>query len=253
MHDHTQSPIKRGHPGAGTKRTAKTPKGRQVDPSALTEVVPLLGDEPVRRDLLIEYLHRIQDRYGHLSARHLAALAHEMRLSQAEVYEVATFYAHFDVVADGEEPPPPLTVRVCDGIACELAGAQTMLMELAEQAGREVRVLRAPCMGRCDRAPVAAVGHNHLTSTSSGAVMSAVRNRRTEPQIPDYIDYGAYVESGGYALLRECLSGKRTVEEILSGAGALGTARPGRRRLPGRAQVADRAGLPRPPADGRQR
>jgi formate dehydrogenase len=150
-----------------------------------------------------------------LSARHLAALAHEMRLSQAEVYEVASFYAHFDVVADGEEPPPPLTVRVCDGIACELAGAQDLLAELAEQAGRDLRVLRAPCMGRCDRAPVASVGQNHMMSANTDVVVSAVRDRRTEHLVRDHIDYSAYVASGGYRLLRECRSGKRDVEEIL--------------------------------------
>ena len=216
MTDSTQSVIRRGHPGAGKKRTGKTPKGRQVDPTALAEVQALLGETPARRDLLIEYLHLLQDRYGYLSARHLAALAQQMRISESEVYEVATFYAHFDVVADGEEPPPPLTVRVCDGIACEMAGAQAMLAELAEQAGSKVRVLRAPCMGRCDKAPVAEVGHHHLMCASSGSVMTAIREGRTEHLIPDYIDYDTYIETGGYRLLRECLSGRRSVDEIIS-------------------------------------
>jgi formate dehydrogenase len=216
MTESTQSVIKRGHPGAGRKRSGKTPKGRQVDPTALSEVRALLGDEPRRRDLLIEYLHLIQDRYGHLSARHLAALAEEMRLAQTEVYEVATFYAHFDVVSEGNEPPPPLTVRVCDGIACEMAGARSILSELVEQTDGAVRVLRAPCMGRCDKAPVAEVGHNHLLGTSTGAVVAAIREGRTEHRVPDYIDYDSYVEEGGYRLLRECLSGQRTVEEIIS-------------------------------------
>ena len=216
MSESTQSVIKRGHPGAGKKRSRKTPKGRQVDPTALAEVQALLGDEPRRRDLLIEYLHLIQDHYGHLSARHLAALAEEMRLAQTEVYEVATFYAHFDVVREGDEPPPPLTVRVCDGIACEMAGAQTLLAELGEQTGREVRVLRAPCMGRCDMAPVAEVGHNHLTHTSTRAVIDAIGAGHTEHPHPDYIDYDAYVAQGGYTLLRECLSGQRSVEDIIT-------------------------------------
>ena len=216
MIESTQSAIKRGHPGAGKKRTRKTPKGRQVDPTALMEVQTLLGDEPRRRDLLIEYLHLIQDQYGHLSAPHLAALAEELRLAQTEVYEVATFYAHFDVVREGEESPPPLTVRVCEGIACEMAGAQTMLVELIEQAGRDVRVLPAPCMGRCDRAPVAELGHNHLMDTSTSAVTAAIREGQTEYQLPDYIDYDSYVAQGGYKLLRECLSGERTVEEIIT-------------------------------------
>ncbi len=216
MTESTQSVIKRGHPGAGRKRSGKTPKGRQVDATALAEVRALLGDEPRRRDLLIEYLHLIQDQYGHLSAGHLSALAEDMRLAQTEVYEVATFYAHFDVVREGDEPPPPLTVRVCDGIACEMAGARTLLAELAEQTGGAVRVLRAPCMGRCDQAPVAEVGHNHLMATSTGAVIAAIREGRTQHQIPDYIDYDSYVAGGGYRLLRECLSGQRTVEEIIS-------------------------------------
>jgi len=216
MTESTQSVIKRGHPGKGKKRSRKTPKGRQVDPVALQEVRALLADEPLRRDLLIEYLHLIQDQFGHLSARHLAALAAEMRLAQTEVYEVATFYAHFDVVKEGDEPPPPLTVRICDGIACEMAGAQTMLVELIEQMGTEVRVLRAPCMGRCDRAPVAELGHNHLMDTNSSAVIAALSEGRTEHQVPDYIDYDSYVAQGGYTLLRECMSGQRSVEDIIS-------------------------------------
>jgi len=216
MTESTQSAIKRGHPGAGRKRTRKTPKGRQVDPTTLMEVRALLGGEPRRRDLLIEYLHRIQDQYGHLSARHLAALAEELHLAQTEVYEVATFYAHFDVVKEGDAPPPPLTVRICDGIACEMAGARTILAELAGQTGREVRVLRAPCMGRCETAPVAEVGHNHLLDTNSSAVLAAIRDGHTEYHVPEYIDYDTYVAGGGYRLLRECLSGQRTVEEIIA-------------------------------------
>jgi len=216
MTETTQPAIKRGHPGAGKKRSRKTPRGRQVDPAALAEIRLLLGDETRRRDLLIEYLHLVQDRYGHLSARHLAALAEELRLSQTEVYEVATFYAHFDVVREGEEPPPPLTVRVCDGIACEMAGAQAMLVELREQSGREVRVLHAPCMGRCEHAPVVEVGHNHLQNTNSRAVFAAISEGRTHYLLPEYKDYDAYVADGGYRLLRECLSGQRSVEEIIT-------------------------------------
>ena len=212
----TQSSVKRGHPGAGKRRAGKTPKGRQTEPAALAEIRQLLGDAPRRRDLLIEHLHEIQDAYGHLSARHLAALAQEMGLAQTEVYEVATFYAHFDVVPEGDEPPPPLTVRVCDSIACELAGARTLLAELIEQTGREVRVLPAPCMGRCDKAPVAEVGHNHLTHTNTASVLDAIREGRTRHQVPDYIGYDAYVGDGGYQLLRECLSGQRSAEDVIS-------------------------------------
>ncbi|MEW8554864.1 MAG: NAD(P)H-dependent oxidoreductase subunit E [Candidatus Thiodiazotropha sp.] len=216
MTESMQSVVKRGHPGAGKKRTNKTPKGRQVDPEALKEVQQLLGDRERRRDLLIEHLHLIQDRYGHLSAPHLAALAQEMGLSQTEVYEVASFYSHFDVVGEGETPPPPLTIRVCDSIACELAGANKLLADLARQAGREVRILRAPCMGRCAKAPVVEVGHNHMTEADAERVMAAVRSGDTRHRLPHYIDFDAYQEEGGYRLLRACLSSERSVEEIIS-------------------------------------
>jgi NADH:ubiquinone oxidoreductase subunit F (NADH-binding)/NADH:ubiquinone oxidoreductase subunit E len=216
MTESTQAVIKRGHPGKGRKRSRKVPKGRQLEPVALQEVRLLLGDQPRRRDLLIEYLHLIQDRYGHLSARHLAALAADMRLAQTEVFEVASFYAHFDVVAEDEMPPPSLTIRVCDGIACEMAGAQALLTELCAHYGADVRVLRAPCMGRCDQAPVTEVGHNHMVNSSRAAVIKAVNEGQTAHRVVDYIDYDNYVAQGGYTLWRECLSGKRSVEEIIT-------------------------------------
>ena len=147
-----QSPPKTA-PG-GRRRTRRTPKGRQVDPQALVEVRALLTDRPRRRDLLIEHLHLIQDQYGFISAAHLAALAFEMKMALTEVYEVATFYAHFDVVKEGELPPPPITVRVCDSLSCAMAGAEKLLKELPGKLGRDVRVVRAPCMGGCDHAPV---------------------------------------------------------------------------------------------------
>src|ERR1700736_5704843 len=147
----TSPPAQRG--GAGRRRSPRTPKGRQVDPQALDEVLSLLTDRPRRRDLLIEHLHLIQDHYGHLSAAHLAALAQEMKLALTEVYEVATFYAHFDVVKEGQTPPPAVTVRVCDSLSCAMAGAAHLLRELPNRFGSDVRVVRAPCMGACDRAP----------------------------------------------------------------------------------------------------
>ena len=147
----------------GTGRSRKTPKGRQVDDAAQAEVRRLLGDRPRRPDLLIEFLHLIQDEHGHLSVAHVAALADELRLSQAEVFEVATFYAHFDVVAEDEAPPPALTIRVCDSLSCELAGADALAKALAGGLDpAQVRVLRAPCMGRCDTAPVLELGHHHI-------------------------------------------------------------------------------------------
>src|SRR6476659_6305188 len=151
-------------------RPRRTPKGRQVDPRALAQVCALLGDRERRRDLLIEHLHLIQDRYGYLSAAHLAALAQEMKLALTEVYEVATFYAHFDVVKEGETPPPAVTVRVCDSLSCAMAGAERLLKDLPKTLGPNVRVVRAPCMGACDRAPVCAVGHVQAMQATGSSV-----------------------------------------------------------------------------------
>jgi len=185
-------------PGKGRK----TPKGRQVDDGALGEVRALLGDRPRRRDLLIEHLHLIQDRYGHLSVAHLNALADEMRLAQSEVYEVATFYAHFDVVKDGETPPPALTIRVCDSLSCELAGAQALKSALEDGLDpAKVRVLRAPCMGRCDTAPVLEIGHNHIDFATPEKVEAAIAADDTHPHMTDYQDLAAYRATGGYEQL----------------------------------------------------
>src|SRR5881227_1935194 len=163
------------HGGRGSRRRApRTPKGRQVDPRALEEIRSLLGERERRRDLLIEHLHLIQDRYGHLSAAHLAALAQEMKLALAEVYEVATFYAHFDVVKDREPPPPAVTVRVCDSLSCAMAGGEHLLNDLPHKLGPQVRVVRAPCMGACDRAPVCAVGHVQVMHATAESINAAV-------------------------------------------------------------------------------
>src|ERR687891_79798 len=167
---------KHRHPGAGKRRAGRHPKGRQVEERALTEVQALLGDRPRQRDLLIEHLHLIQDHYGYLSAAHLAALGLEMRLPQAAVYEAATFYAHFDVVKEGETPPPPLTIRVCDSLTCEMMGAAQLLAALrAQHDPSRVRVVRAPCMGHCDTAPVAEVAHHYVDHATPAKVAEAVR------------------------------------------------------------------------------
>jgi NADH:ubiquinone oxidoreductase subunit F (NADH-binding)/NADH:ubiquinone oxidoreductase subunit E len=185
-------------PGKGRK----TPKGRQIDDAALSDVRALLGDSPRRRDLLIEFLHLIQDRYGHLSVAHLNALADEMRLAQTEVYEVASFYAHFDVVKADEAPPPALTIRVCDSLSCELAGAQKLKTALENGLNQaEVRVLRAPCMGRCDTAPVLEIGHNHIDFASLEKVEAAIAASDTHPRITEYQDLEAYQADGGYTQL----------------------------------------------------
>jgi formate dehydrogenase beta subunit len=190
-------------PGKGGRRGRVTPRGRQVDPAALEEVRALLGDRPRRRDLLIEHLHLIQDARGHLSAAHLAALAEEMRLPQAEVYEVATFYAHFDVVREGEAPPPPLTVRVCDSITCELAGAERLLESLGAAVDpARVRVVRAPCMGRCATAPVCEVGHRHVDHAAPEKVLGVVALGDHHPHLPSYAGLDRYLADGGYRLWR---------------------------------------------------
>jgi formate dehydrogenase beta subunit len=200
---------------AERQRKREAPKGRRVDPTALTDVQGLLGDASRQADLLIEHLHKIQDHFGHLSAAHLAALAQEMRLAQTEVYEVATFYHHFDVVKEGDTAPAALTVRVCDGLSCEMAGARDLLAKLPALLGRDVRVIPAPCIGRCEQAPAAVVGQNpvpHATCESVKAVVSAGATKHL-PQ--DFIDLTSYRSLGGYALLKQCASNQRDVESVI--------------------------------------
>src|SRR5436190_5650435 len=197
------------------RRPPRTTKGRQVEPGALDEVRALLGERERRRDLLIEHLHLIQDKYGHLSAAHLVALAQEMKLALTEVYEVATFYAHFDVVKDAEQAPPTVTVRVCDSLSCAMAGAEHLLRDLPHQLGPDVRVVRAPCMGACDRAPVCAVGHVQLMQARLESAAAAVaRGAHAQPHAP-MTTFDAYVREGGYGLLRACRSGARTREDMI--------------------------------------
>jgi formate dehydrogenase len=194
----------------GKGKARPYPKGRPVEARSVEEVRALLGDEPRRRDLLIEHLHKINDRYGHLSAAHLAALAQEMLLSQTEVYEVATFYHHFEVVKEGETPPPALTVRVCDSIACELAGSEELLEKLPGILGKGVRVVHAPCVGRCEVAPVAVVGQNPVGNATVDAVKKAVEKKQTTCAETDYVDFAAYNKGGGYKLIADCFAGKHT-------------------------------------------
>ena len=208
-------------PGKGRK----TPKGRQVDDAALADVRALLGDRPRRRDLLIEHLHLIQDHYGHLSVQHLNALADEMRMAQTEVYEVATFYAHFDVVKDGDVPPPALTIRVCDSLSCELAGAQALKSALEDGLDpTKVRVLRAPCMGRCDTAPVLEIGHNHIDFATVEKVDAAIAADDTHPHMTDYQDLAAYRATGGYDKLESLRADGdwQAVQELVNQSGLRG-------------------------------
>src|SRR5580700_5175565 len=201
---------RRIHPGSGRRRGRDQPKGRQVEPEALVEVQALLGEHERRRDLLIEFLHLLQDHYGCLHARHLAALAEEMRLALVEVYEVASFYAHFDIVMEDEAPPPEITVRVCDSLTCELFGANALLSELQDRLGDAVRVMRAPCMGGCHNAPVCAIGHALHEHATTDSVAEAVAHKHTHPDIPPFVSLDEYRAGGGYKLLADCLSGTRT-------------------------------------------
>ena len=214
MVEKTVIPIK-----VSKERKRQAPKGRRVDPDALAEVQALLGDAPRRRDLLIEHLHLINDRFGQLAAPHLAALAQEMRMAQAEVYEVASFYHHFDVVkenADGKiGAAPVLAVRVCDSLSCEMAGSQELLARLPAILGKDVRVIPAPCVGRCEQAPVVVVGQKSILHASCEAVRAAVDANATQEVTGTYIDYAVYRAQGGYSLLGECLSGKRDVEMVI--------------------------------------
>jgi formate dehydrogenase beta subunit len=201
-------------PQTSRRRPRQTPKGRQIDPRALGEVQALLGARPRRRDLLIEFLHLIQDRYGQISALHLAALADEMKLAQAEVYEVATFYAHFDVVKD-DSPPPAVTVRVCDSLSCAMAGAERLIAALPGKLGTNVRVLRAPCMGACDRAPVAAVRHVQVMQAEAEKIAAAIAADSHAHAYKSDTDFAAYQADGGYALLRSCLAGQHSRDDII--------------------------------------
>ena len=218
MNQHTPSrrfnPVR---PGRGGKSKARAfPKGRQTDPSAVAEIEKLLKGKSLQRDLLIEHLHAVQDKFGHLSAAHMAALASMMRLGQAEVYEVATFYHHFDVVKEGEDAPAEVTIRVCDSLSCELAGAQDILKTLGDKAPKYVRVVHAPCMGLCDQAPAAAVGRNYLGSISVPKLLKAARARDVKPARPKYQTYKAYVKAGGYQVLKDLRADQQTPDEVIA-------------------------------------
>ena len=215
------------HPGAGRRRAKSTPKGREVLPQAKHEIATLLDGSSRDRQYLIEYLHLIQDKWHQISAAHLAALADEMRLAFAEVFETATFYAHFDIVKEGEPDLAPLVIRVCDSVTCAMFGAEALYAELrklehAGTLGVAARVVRAPCVGLCDQAPVAEVGHHFVERASAASVQEAAARGDTHPHVPDYIDYDAYVKAGGYTLLEQVLSGKKPVETVLTALDSAG-------------------------------
>ncbi len=198
------------------KKKQGKPKGRSIDPSARSEVQALVKGESLAPDLLIEHLHKIQDKFGHISSKHIAALAAEMKMSQTEVYEVATFYHHFDVVKEGQTPPPPLTVRVCESVSCDMAGAHGLIDALKKGLGDHVRVQPVPCVGRCDTAPVVVVGQNPIDLADPATVIRAVESKDIEAPVTDYIPFEQYKAQGGYQLYQECIAGKRTAEELIS-------------------------------------
>jgi len=207
-----------------TRRNSGLPKGRQLDEVALIEVRNALGDQPRRRDLLIEFLHLIQDRNGCIPAGHLRALAEEMRLSQAEVYEVASFYDHFDVVREGEDHPPALTIRVCDSLSCKMAGAEALISELESEANATewVRVVRAPCMGRCAGAPAARIGSREVDHATRASLMEMAHEGDFDVQVPEYISLHAYQEAGGYAVLEQVRNGALGFDALTAQLGDAG-------------------------------
>src|SRR5438046_1147195 len=183
--------------GRARRKVRSTPKGRAVDPKALAEVQALLGDSPRRRDLLIEFLHRVQDTFGHIAAAHIVALAQEMKLAMTEVYEVATFYHHFDVVKEGEATPPALTVRVCETLSCAMAGSGELLRDLQRQLGSAVRVIPAPCIGRCEGAPAASVGRHAIDRRTVETIEAAVLGYAVQSAVADYVTYADYRRGNG--------------------------------------------------------
>ena len=197
-------------------------KGRILDSSALLEVQKLLSDMPRRKDLLIEALHLIQDEYHFISAKHVVALAFEMKLSHAEVYEVATFYHHFDVIKEDQIPPPPLTVRVCESLSCEMSGANKLTKTLKQLfpdssvLTEQIRIQAVPCVGRCQHAPVAVVGKNPVDQATPELVKKHVEKNAVLPTLPEYVNFAEYQQSGGYQLFQDCLTGKRDAESVIS-------------------------------------
>ena len=197
-------------------------KGRILDSSALLEVQKLLSDMPRRKDLLIEALHLIQDEYHFISAKHVVALAFEMKLSHAEVYEVATFYHHFDVIKEDQIPPPSLTVRVCESLSCEMSGANKLTKTLKQLfpdssvLTEQIRIQAVPCVGRCQHAPVAIVGKNPVDQATPELVKKHVEKNAVLPTLPEYVNFAEYQQSGGYQLFQDCLTGKRDAESVIS-------------------------------------
>ena len=217
MSDHETSSSalpQRLHPGRGRGRARGTNKGRQVDEAARTEVRAVLGERPRRRDLLIEHLHLLRDTFGGLRMRHLAALAEHMGLAMAEVYETASFYAHFDLLDDDAPDLPEITIRICDSLSCEMAGSAELMEGLLDMLDGRARIVRAPCMGRCDSAPAAEVGHRHIGHATTETVSALLASGETEAIVPTGISFEDYRAGGGYGLLEAYRSGARAYDDL---------------------------------------
>lgn len=204
------------NPGFGRRNALPHPKGRELSDTALAQISDLFAQESLQNDRLIEYLHKIQNQFGHLSAHHLAALAHLLKLAMVEVFEVASFYAHFDIVMDGEQAPPALTVRVCDSLTCCLFGADDLLANLSKNPPENVRFVRAPCIGRCATAPAALVGRNALENATVESIQSAISNQQIQPDRLDYPSLADYQSRGGYQHLQNFRDGSITADEIIA-------------------------------------
>jgi formate dehydrogenase len=203
------------NPSSNKKKALFYPKGRSVSADDCAVVQRIIGEKPYKRDMLIEYLHAIQDQEGHLSEGNMQALADMLSIPMAEVYEVATFYAHFDVIADGEAPPAPITIRVCDSISCAIAKAEQLFESLQSKAHEDVRIVRAPCMGRCDTAPVCEIGHRHVDYATPESIQTVLDSKDFNPKIPKYQNLAAYQNNGGYVVLKACTSGERSIDEVI--------------------------------------
>ena len=213
MKEDSQSKI---HPGSGRRKALEFNKGRQSDDQSLDDLKNLIPNEYFRqRDMLIESLHLIQDRYKCLKPKHLTALSELTNLPLTEIYETASFYAHFDIYKEDDLTPPDTTIRVCDGITCEMNGCKSLEKDLKDNLDSNVRVVRAPCMGRCHQAPVVEVGKKHFVNANLSLVQKALEEQDTKPVIPNYISYDDYVKEGGYKILKDCIEDKKDPMKLI--------------------------------------
>ena len=213
MKEDSQSKI---HPGSGRRKALEFNKGRQSDDQSIDDLKNLIPNDYFRqRDMLIESLHLIQDRYKCLKPKHLTALSELTNLPLTEIYETASFYAHFDIYKEDDLTPPDTTIRVCDGITCEMNGCKSLEKDLKDNLDSNVRVVRAPCMGRCHQAPVVEVGKKHFVNANLSLVQKALEEQDTKPVIPNYISYDDYVKEGGYKILRDCIEDKKDPMKLI--------------------------------------